>query len=129
MPQDERESPRRPGPLTRLRSWLSRDPVDSHPSIIQIRAEWAEYQIVFNDILTRWSAKLAREAKVEAKRQARLQEAITSASDGPDHRPPPLALTGKQALRSRFAAQVLGGGFSHLPRNGETHDVDASQGE
>lgn len=38
----------------------------------QILAEWVEYQQTFNDLLERWSAKLAREARNEKDRIKRL---------------------------------------------------------
>lgn len=31
----------------------------------QILHDWAEYQLIFNDLLTRWSAQLARDARQE----------------------------------------------------------------
>jgi len=36
----------------------------------QIRVEWAEYQVIFSDLLSRLSASLARQAKNEKKRVA-----------------------------------------------------------
>lgn len=38
----------------------------------QIAVEWAEYQHIFGDILERWSAMLARQARVEKDRIKRL---------------------------------------------------------
>lgn len=43
---------------------------------LQIEAEWLEYKLVFQDLLERWSAMLARQAKMERKRQERIQEAV-----------------------------------------------------
>lgn len=40
----------------------------------QIRQEWFEYQQIFNDLLTRLSAQLARQAKAEKKRIAAVIE-------------------------------------------------------
>ena len=40
----------------------------------QIRFEWLEYQQIFNDVLQRFSAQLARGAKAEKKRVAKLLE-------------------------------------------------------
>lgn len=34
----------------------------------QIQADWVEYQCIFDDLLKRWSAKLARDAKAEKER-------------------------------------------------------------
>lgn len=41
----------------------------------QIVADWVEYQQMFNDLLERWSAKLARDAKAEKERIKRLDAA------------------------------------------------------
>ena len=38
----------------------------------QLHADWLEYQQIFNDLLDRWSAKLARDAKAEKERIKRL---------------------------------------------------------
>ena len=42
---------------------------------LQIHAEWAEYQMAFDDLLKRLSAQLARQAKAERARVERLLEA------------------------------------------------------
>lgn len=34
----------------------------------QIQSEWLDYQVTFNDLINRWSALLARQAKAEKKR-------------------------------------------------------------
>lgn len=59
---------------------------------LQIEKEWLEYKLIFEDLLTRWSASLAREAKAEKKRIDRLQDA---GIEPPAHT--------KQALRSTWA--------------------------
>lgn len=41
---------------------------------IQIQADWAEYQLIFGDILKRFSALMAREAKAEKRRLKRQTE-------------------------------------------------------
>jgi hypothetical protein len=85
-------------PLPRLWSWLWRKPREPEPpSILQIRAEWAEYEMIFNDILNRWSAKLAREAKMEKKRLARTFEPPPEAGPLP-------AADLKAQLRTRVAS-------------------------
>ncbi len=65
----------------------------------QIRFEWLEYQAVFNDLLQRYSAQLARAAKAEKARIKALNEALEPPSSRPvrpqDH---------KSELRSRAAA-------------------------
>jgi len=51
---------------------------------LQIQGEWAEYQQVFEDILTKFSAMLARQAKSEKKRIEALipTEEVTAAVHG-----------------------------------------------
>jgi hypothetical protein len=61
----------------------------------QILAEWVEYQQTFNDLLERWSAKLAREARNEKDRIKRL--------DVPVALPPPEPTDTKTELRRRVA--------------------------
>ncbi len=69
----------------------------------QIFAEWAEYQLMFGDLLTRFSALLARQAKSEKKR-------VSKQVAEPDARPvakSAAAPTPKAELRRR-AAQLRG---------------------
>lgn len=61
----------------------------------QIQAEWVEYQQIFNDLLERWSAKLARDAKAEKQRIKRL--------DVPPDIQPTAAPDTKTELRRRVA--------------------------
>jgi hypothetical protein len=61
----------------------------------QILAEWVEYQQTFNDLLERWSAKLAREARNEKDRIKRL--------DGPPQSQPVPPVDTKTELRRRVA--------------------------
>lgn len=68
----------------------------------QIQAEWAEYQLIFSDMLQRWSAMQARAAKLERARLARMAE---DRGNQVPTRPVPTA--DKAALRS-MAAQKLG---------------------
>jgi len=49
----------------------------------QIEAEWAEYQLVFGELLQRLSAMLARQAKYEKQRARRLAEGAALASAEP----------------------------------------------
>lgn len=74
---------------------------------LQLQAEWAEYQMVFDDLLKRLSAQLARQAKAEKARLDRLTvEAPSPSSDAPvsasSHRHPKAALyeRARQALPS-----------------------------
>ena len=61
----------------------------------QLQADWVEYQQIFNDLLDRWSAKLARDAKAEKERIKRL--------DVPVALPPPEVTDTKAELRRRVA--------------------------
>lgn len=67
----------------------------------QIVAEWAEYQQIFNDLLQRFSASLARQAKAEKARIKALSESI---DESPQQE---LPLNHKSAIRSRAAALHL----------------------
>jgi len=69
----------------------------------QIQAEWAEYQLLFNDLLLRFSALLARSAKAEKQRVRKQVE-----PEAPSQRQLPLSY-GKQPksqLRSMAAARL-----------------------
>lgn len=72
----------------------------------QIQAEWMDYKLIFNDILGRLGAQLARQAKAEHKR---LKKEI--AASGPEAIPAPVARRDKSELRRR-AAQLRGLGTS-----------------
>jgi len=61
-----------------------------------IQAEWVEYQQIFNDLLERWSAKLARDARAEKDRIKRLDVATPVA-------PAATVSEKKQELRRRVA--------------------------
>lgn len=63
-----------------------------------IVAEWVEYQQIFNDLLERWSAKLARDAKAEKERIKRLDKVDVAAVQ-----PVLPKLDSKQELRRRVA--------------------------
>ena len=64
---------------------------------LQMQAEWVEYQQIFTDLLDRWSAKLARDAKAEKERIKRLDKAAVriEVPQRPDT---------KASLRQRVAA-------------------------
>lgn len=56
---------------------------------LQIQAEWADYQRTFGELLTRFSAQLARQAKAERKRvRDLLQEQEAAALQSPQHDSP-----------------------------------------
>jgi hypothetical protein len=72
-------------------------------------AQWAEYELIFNDILMRLNAQLARQAKVEKKQLERLTreagngEQVAAAAT-------PIARMSKAELRAHFGPQ------RHIPR-------------
>lgn len=75
-PESERpqQQPDRPRPPGRLRAaWLV---LRGHRLVdLQIQVEWIEYRQIFDDLLKRFGAQLARQAKAEKKRLERqLQE-------------------------------------------------------
>lgn len=72
----------------------------------QIQAEWVSYQRVFGQQLEQMSSYLARQAKAETKRLARIQQDLTPAaaasnalSDDRDAR--------KAALRTKIAGGIV----------------------
>ncbi len=75
----------------------------------QIQAEWLEYQQIFESVLQRLSAQLARQAKSE---KSRIDSLIP---DEPSHREPSRQ-DHKAELRSRAAE--MRGLASFRPRNG-----------
>lgn len=79
----------------------------------QIQADWVEYQCIFNDLLERWSAKLARDAKAEKDRIKRL-DAATPVALVPQVPQP------KQELR-RKVAQMRG--FGLMPEGPQIPEV------
>lgn len=78
----------------------------------QIVAEWLEYQVIFNGLLERFSALLARQAKAEKKRMETHLE--------PEQLP--LQEDRKRQLRSRVAQLHLRG-TSALPATPQRSDV------
>jgi len=69
----------------------------------QIEWEWLEYQIRFNDLLTRYIASLARGAKAEKKRIEALHSSLEEAP--PQRQAAPLG--GKAELRARAAVSSI----------------------
>ncbi len=65
----------------------------------QIRWEWIEYQQVFNGLLEKYSAQLARASKLEKTRIKALSEAL---EEPPSH--PAAPRSHKSELRARAAA-------------------------
>jgi len=73
----------------------------------QILAEWVEYQLIFDDLLSRMSVTLARQAKAERKRLRRLQdEGSPDPSSNPQLQLLPSGSTPKSQLRSLAAARM-----------------------
>lgn len=95
MPQPEPNKTPKPG---RFRSaWLVLRGQTLTPQ--QIQGEWLEYQQIFDDILTRMSAYLARQARIE-KDRVKVQLEQDAASQQNQQNPP---TSNKAALRSRVA--------------------------
>jgi len=82
----------------------------------QIAAEWMDYKIIFNDILTRLGAQLARQAKTEHKRVKKQLELPTPAEVAP---PVQGRTRDKSELRRRAAAMRGLGGQSFPVSGGE----------
>lgn len=70
----------------------------------QIQAEWAEYQLLFNDLLLRFSALLARSAKAEKQRVRKQVE--PEAPSGQRQLPLSYPRSSKSQLRSMAAARL-----------------------
>lgn len=112
----------RVGPLKRFLRWLWGHPREREPSILQIRAEWAEYQVAFNDLLTKFSALLARQAKAEKDRQKRLAES----SPGPPGNGSAPVPTSKAQLRSALAHRLYGDRISAILARKQENGTDES---
>jgi hypothetical protein len=88
----------------------------------QIQAEWLDYKIIFNDILARFGAQLARSAKAEKKRiekQLALPEAAQKVHQ--------LTLTvDAEERKKELRRRVFGGRLAQLgahidpPKNGDS---------
>ena len=79
----------------------------------QMQSDWLEYQMIFNDLLERWSAKLARDAKAEKDRIKRLDAATPVV-------PSPQVSDTKQELRRRVANMR---GFGLMPEGPQIPEV------
>lgn len=79
----------------------------------QIRAEWLEYQQIFDDVLQRLSAQLARQAKSEKRRLESLFDQQPLSRDVPPPR------SKKEELRSRVAAMRGVGPQLSLPNGSD----------
>lgn len=122
-PSNERESVAEWIPRRRLRSlFRRRPPAVPDPSIVKVMAEWAEYQIIFNDILGRLSSQFARQAKMEKKRLERIADAVPVTMPTP-----PVAISTKAALRTQYAMSRYGSRIEGLIRAKETEDERISQ--
>jgi hypothetical protein len=96
----ENQSNRAAGPWNRLRRIFRRNR-SPDPSIASVMAQWAEYELIFNDILMRLNAQLARQAKVEKKQLERL----TTDDSAPVAPARSIADMTKAELRSHFGPQ------------------------
>ena len=117
MKATETQPNQREGLWSRLRARLSRKPPHP-PSIAAVMSQWAEYELIFNDILQRLNAQLARQAKFEKKALERLTQDNGEALDSSL----PVLLTSKQQLRSAWAAQRYGGVLQSLQNTKEARE-------
>ena len=86
-----------------------------HPVVpAQIRAEWAETQLVLHDMLTQLSASLARQARAEKKRIEDLHR--SQAPESPASVVPPRSADPKAALRSRAYGLINPGARAQPPQ-------------
>ncbi|GMR14269.1 MAG: hypothetical protein BMS9Abin29_2514 [Gemmatimonadota bacterium] len=83
----------------------------------EILWQWFEYQQVFNDLLQRYSAQLARAAKAEKSRIKALSEALD-----PQPSSRPLPRSHKAELRARAAA-LRGLGVPSRTHEGPSSDL------
>jgi len=104
MDVDETQAEKPPRPRRWPWSWRRREP---DPSIATVMAQWLEYELIFNDILTRLNAQLARQAKMEKRRLER--ESTPDARAAPRHIP-----TTKQQLRSQYALSRFGSRIQNI---------------
>jgi len=91
-------------------SWPFRRRPPPDPSIAQVMAQWGEYELIFNDILTRLNAQLARQAKMQKRALEKIKlDGEAEPTNGAHTVAPPLAVqSSKQALRSAYAANRYG---------------------
>jgi hypothetical protein len=95
----------------RRRWWQKAPPPPPDPTIATIMAQWGEYELIFNDILTRLNAQLARQAKMQKRAFEKVKlEGEQEAVNGPSPAIPtvPAFQSPKQALRSAYASQRFG---------------------
>ncbi|GAJ21383.1 unnamed protein product [marine sediment metagenome] len=91
------------------------------PSIATVLAQWGEYEIIFNDILIRLNAQLARQAKMHKRAMEKLTlDGEAEPTNGAHTVAPPLAVQSpKQALRSAYAANRFGSRISAIVNSRE----------
>ena len=124
MKAEQKQREPRGGVWDRLRAFFGpRRPPD--PSIAYVMAQWAEYELIFNDILRRLNAQLSRQAKAE---KAQLERFMRESGDDresgrADAVSPVFGMT-KAELRAHFGPQRPG---PRLPRN-EVRDELAETG-
>ena len=94
------------------------------PSIATVLAQWGEYELIFNDILIRLNAQLARQAKMHKRAIEKIKlDGEPEPTNGAHSVAPPLAVQSpKQALRSAYAAQRFGGRIQALVNSKEVRE-------
>ena len=123
MEADQKQGSPRKRPWEAFRARLRRKPTHP-PSIAAVMAQWAEYELIFNDILQRLNAQLARQAKMEKKALERLTLEVVEERDtnGDFGAHTHAGQTSKQALRSAWAAQRYGGLVQSLVESKEARE-------
>lgn len=94
-------SPQAPEAPLRLSRWRAAWRVLLGESVVdeQIRQDWLSYRLLFDDLLKRWSAMLARQAKAD---HARIRDQL--AAEEPTNRTPAASpKTRKEEVRRRAA--------------------------
>lgn len=102
------------GPPPRLSRWRAAWRVLKGEPLVpeQILQDWLSYRLLFDDLLKRFGALLARQAKAD---HARLREQL---QDEPTHRAPPTAPKSRKEEVRRRAAEMRGLATMLPARNG-----------
>lgn len=90
-------------------------------------AQWAEYELIFNDILQRLNAQLARQAKYEKAALARLtaEGGVGEGRDDAEPVAPAPILSPKRALQVQLGRQRFGGRAAAILAAKESRNVDS----
>lgn len=101
QPDTSQEPARRPGRL--VSAWRVLMGRALTPD--QIVAEWIEYKQTFNDVLSKFSALLARQAKAE---KDRIRRELEECSDCPDEETAGIPVSNREALKAELRRNMVG---------------------